>query len=232
MRDNVSNHQPYHCLLSRLFGCRSQKTSSYASLAFVRGIQRGPVISPQKWPVTRKIFPFAAVIMCRFSTGVMFGNNMVQNRYRTIVHQYNQNSGDEYQQQQFTLFCSDNSRFDNSSPQHYSDVTMSSAVCSGGDHSKHQSSASLSFVRGIHRWPVDSTHERPETRKMFPFDDVIMSQLLGLHLILRHYHMSHLNNWFYIFWPYKNLWAVCALVDHSYLEIYRIPYNILHNVSK
>ena len=30
------------------------------------GIQRGPVNSPRKWPVTRKMFPFDDVIMCRF----------------------------------------------------------------------------------------------------------------------------------------------------------------------
>ena len=39
---------------------------------------------------------------------------------------------------------------------------------------KHRSSASLAFVRGIHRWPVNSPHKGPVTRKMFPFDDVIM----------------------------------------------------------
>ena len=39
---------------------------------------------------------------------------------------------------------------------------------------KHQSSASLAFVRGIHRWPVNSPHKWPVTRKMLPFDDVIM----------------------------------------------------------
>ena len=39
---------------------------------------------------------------------------------------------------------------------------------------KHQSSASLAFVRGIHRRPVNSPHKWPATRKMFPFDDVIM----------------------------------------------------------
>ena len=37
-----------------------------------------------------------------------------------------------------------------------------------------QSSASLAFVRGIHRWPVNSQHRGPVTRKMFPCDDVIM----------------------------------------------------------
>ena len=38
----------------------------------------------------------------------------------------------------------------------------------------HQSSASLAFVWGIHRGPVNSPHKWPVTRKMFPFDDVIM----------------------------------------------------------
>ena len=36
----------------------------------------------------------------------------------------------------------------------------------------------MAFVQGIHRWPVNSRHKRPVTRKMFPFDDVIMSQWL------------------------------------------------------
>ena len=49
-----------------------------------------------------------------------------------------------------------------------------SAVYSGADQRKHQSSASLTFVRGIHRGPVISLHKWPVTRKMFPFDDVIM----------------------------------------------------------
>ena len=42
------------------------------------------------------------------------------------------------------------------------------------DQRKHQSSASLAFVRGIHRRPVNSPHKGPVTRKMYPFDDVIM----------------------------------------------------------
>ena len=49
-----------------------------------------------------------------------------------------------------------------------------STVYSDGDQRKHQSSASLAFVRGIHRGPVNSPHKVPVTRKMFPFDDVIM----------------------------------------------------------
>ena len=49
-----------------------------------------------------------------------------------------------------------------------------STVYSGADQSKHQSSASLAFVWGIHRGQVNSPHKGPVTRKMFPFDDVIM----------------------------------------------------------
>ena len=71
---------------------------------------------------------------------------------------------------------------------HYNDVIMSamsfqitsltidySTVYSGADQRNHESSASLAFVRGIHRGPVNSPHKGPVTRKMFPFDDVIMS---------------------------------------------------------
>ena len=49
-----------------------------------------------------------------------------------------------------------------------------SIVYSGTDQRKRQSSASLAFVWGIQRGPVNSPHKWPVTRKMFPFDDVIM----------------------------------------------------------
>ena len=71
---------------------------------------------------------------------------------------------------------------------HYIDVIMGvmasqitsltivySTVYSDTDQRKHQRSTSLAFVRGIHRWPVNSLHKWPVTRKMFPFDDVIMA---------------------------------------------------------
>ena len=76
--------------------------------------------------------------------------------------------------------------------QHYSDIIMGamasqltsltivySNVYSGADKKKYQSSASVAFVRGIHRWPVNSPHQWPVTRKMFPFDDVIMRAKVG-----------------------------------------------------
>ena len=42
-----------------------------------------------------------------------------------------------------------------------------SAVCSGVDQIKHQRSASLAFVWGIHRWTVNSTLKGPVTWKCF-----------------------------------------------------------------
>ena len=70
---------------------------------------------------------------------------------------------------------------------HYDDVIMTmlasqitslpvvcSIVYSDVNQRKHQSSASLAFVLEIHRGPVNFPHKWPVTRKMFPFDDVIM----------------------------------------------------------
>ena len=55
-----------------------------------------------------------------------------------------------------------------------------SIVYLGADHRKHQSSTSLAFVRGIHRWPVNSPHKGPVARKMLPFDDVIMLNMTSV----------------------------------------------------
>ena len=73
--------------------------------------------------------------------------------------------------------------------EHYNDVTLStmaseitsltiiySSIYSGVVQRKHQSSALLAFVRETHRSPVNSPHKGPVTRKMFPFDDVIMER--------------------------------------------------------
>ena len=86
---------------------------------------------------------------------------------------------------------------------HYSDVIMSlmaspitsltivySTIYSDADHRKHQSSASLAFVQGIHQWPVNSLHKGPVARKMFSFDDVIMTltlTVLDIQLLISHH---------------------------------------------
>ena len=85
-------------------------------------------------------------------------------------------------------------------PEHYSNVMMDaiasqitsltivySTVYSSVDQRKHQSSASLAFVWGIHRWPVNSPHKWPVTRKMFPFDDVIVTKCCIAYCIHRRF---------------------------------------------
>ena len=79
-----------------------------------------------------------------------------------------------------------------SSQSHYADViiiemasqiTSLAIVCSivysDADQRKHQSSASLAFVRGIHRGPGNSPRKWPVTRKMFQFDDVIVQTIVS-----------------------------------------------------
>ena len=70
-RDGVSNHHGASRLFTQPFIRAHIKVNikSSASLAFVWGIHRGPVNSPHKWPVTRKMFPFDDVIMAMISLG-------------------------------------------------------------------------------------------------------------------------------------------------------------------
>ena len=96
---------------------------------------------------------------------------------------------------------------------HYSDVVMgamASQITSlmivystvYTDQRKHQRSASLVFVRGIHRWPVNSPHKRPVTQKMFPFDDVIMANGMRQGCLS----LAHITVWHhieYVGFPHK-----------------------------
>ena len=107
------------------------------------------------------------------------------------------------------------------SANHYGDVIMGpiasqitsptivySTVYSDADQGIHQSSASLAFVRVIHRGPVNSPHKWPVTRKMFPFDDVIML-FLRFKCVLISKHpvwltvMTILIRWKHIIWQIK-----------------------------
>ena len=76
---------------------------------------------------------------------------------------------------------------------HYSDVLMGavasqinsltivySTVYSGSDQLKHRSFASLAFVRGIHRWPVNSPHKGSVTQKMFSCFHLMTSSWYGM----------------------------------------------------
>ena len=90
-----------------------------------------------------------------------------------------------------------NSIVDQSDSLHYNDAIMSSiasritsftivdsSVYSVTAQRKHQSSASLAFVRGIHRWPVNSPQKRASNAENVPFDDVIMASPALVCLVL------------------------------------------------
>ena len=94
---------------------------------------------------------------------------------------------------------------------HYIDVIMStmasqitslmivySSIYWGTDQRKHQSSASLAFVWGIHWGPVNSPHKWPVTRKMFPLDDVIMYAWIFL-LVCSGFVFSLFPDFYYLF---------------------------------
>ena len=61
-------------------------------------------------------------------------------------------------------------------------TSVYSIVYSGADQREHKSSASLAYVREIHRLPVTSPYKRPVTRQFFPFDDVIMTPMQVMYL--------------------------------------------------
>ena len=173
-------------------GADQRKHQSSVSLAFVRGIPRWPVNSPHKGPVTRKMFPFDDVIMiCRryptptrkYNPFYPYIDSVCRNTfgYTLAVKRL----------KHYPSWCWDwnlsGKKVNTIAVDLYSDVIMGamafqitslaivySTVYSGADQRKHQSSTSLAFVRGIHRWPVNSPHKWPVTLKMFPFDDVIM----------------------------------------------------------
>ena len=65
-----------------------------------------------------------------------------------------------------------------------------STIYSGADQRKHKSSASLAFVGGINRWPVNSLYKVPVTRKIVPLDDVIMDLFHGANWQCEYYFLE------------------------------------------
>ena len=138
--------------------------------------------------------------------------------------------------------------------QYYIDVIMSamapqitgvsmvcSIVCSGADQRKHQSSGSLAFARGIHRWPVNSPHKGSVTRKMCPLDDVIMK--LGIHVWLGLILTRKKDNWYFtlagelwgVFWKFfEGRWQQCiehVCILRKQTEVYVREWNTLWQVA-
>ena len=134
----------------------------------IKGLHHCPSVramqidSPHKWPVMKKRFPCHGVYMewtGPISTAAYPCENLAY-AFLLVTH-YNDVIMGAVASQITSL------------------TIVYSTVYSGANQRIHQSSASLAFVRGIHRWPANSPHKWPVTRKTFPFDDVIMQTKQG-----------------------------------------------------
>ena len=103
-----------------------------------------------------------------------------------------------------SFFLDYSEKYTTFAPQHYTDAIMSamasqitsltilySTVYWGTVQWKHRSSASLAFVRGILRWPLNSPHKRPLTRNMFPFNYAILKSISRYLPGIRRQHMEY-----------------------------------------
>ena len=87
-----------------------------------------------------------------------------------------------------------------------------------GADKKHERSASLALVPGIHRWPVNSPHKRPVTRKIFPFDDAIM-HWISLTIIdcVTKIVYHHVNLWW---WGYYVIATITGMVNFHCIHLW------------
>ena len=173
-------------------GADQRKHQCSSSLAFVRGIHRWPVNSPHKGPATRKMFPFDDVNtthddVIKWKHFPRTGNTNIYLHFLIFLDPEMALVVEKFSLWKTSLINLVNTitaddlatlgvRATTPSPVypcsigHYNDVIMGAIA----DQREQQSSASLAFVRGVHRGLVNFPHKGPVTRKMFPFDDVIM----------------------------------------------------------
>ena len=133
----------------------------------------------QKW-IVRRTCKYISQFVALNTAFVEFWYNQPQ--FTQIIYNYNQQRNQQTRKRR-TRFT-----FHKTTCPHYNDVIISAMASRiNRPHDcllnhlfkaqimrKHHSSASLSFVSRIHRWPVNSPHKGPVTWKMFPLDDVIM----------------------------------------------------------
>ena len=151
--DGVSNHRRLDCLLECLFRRRSTKTSKLPATGLYGGDS----------PVTGE-FPAQSASNTE-NVSIWWRHHGLPSPWGIICF---------FTVRTITVSHYNNVIMDTIVSQITSLTIAYSTVYSGADQRKHQSSASLAFVWGIHRGPVNSPHKWPVTRKMFPFDDVIM----------------------------------------------------------
>ena len=116
---------------------------------------------------------------------------------------------------------------------HYHDVIMGaiayqitsltivySTVYLGADKKKHQRSASLAFVRGIHRGPVNSPHKWPVTRKMSPFDDIIMDSNFSCLLLTVPLRLAAGTEWYFTILGKFVVWMAFCWYSRGWRQLF------------
>ena len=126
-------------------------------------------------PLVKSICSYLSIIICNYHYYINHPSSLSECCIKQIRRTNNPYHGNPYTGTTWSLYWDGLHRSPfltdaNWSSVHYSDVIMSamvsqitvvsnvcSTVCSGANQPKHQSSTSLAFVRGIHRWPGNNS---------------------------------------------------------------------------
>ena len=200
--DGVSNHQPRHSLLNRLFRCRSKKTSKLR----VTGLCTGNSPVTDEFPVQMASnaenvsiwWHHHDVCFMWYRNQFCPGRDIMNENHAQIGPWMTINLYSGQSMCQF-IHCT------SATVQNTHSIFLTSSFRSGWPHSlrrrhnerngvsNHQPHHCLLFPSFIQpqikenmkslrqwplwgdRWPVNSRHKGPVTRKIFPFDDVIMN---------------------------------------------------------
>ena len=117
-----------------------------------------------------------------------------------------------------------------------------SAVCSIAHQRKHQGSALLDFVKGVHLRTVDSPHKAPVTRQMFPWNDVVLLEAMSMSLLVTWARVTYnaqnmeINNSMYFLISFLTLdkiyqWRKPMLLHHnSTIFLSKITFPFIHPI--
>ena len=196
-------------------GAYQRKHQGSVSLAFVRGIHQWLVDSPQKGPVTRKIFQGPCIetrelSRCQFvvagGTGIKIG--IISVHRNTLTSRDSVNSIRIYVMSVMASLMTDNSN-------------VRWTVCPGSQQIKLKRFTLVAQLRrGIHRWRMDSPHKGPITRRV-RCHDVIMYDTVKHDTKVSIYRRVYLSSW--------NMYALLKDRSKASLGLWQVVIHESHN---
>ena len=154
-RDTFSNNRRFDCLLNCWFRRTSKKTSKLRVTGLCVG--NSPVNSSQERPVMRKLFPFDDVIM----QTILHKNIhlvIVKNKEKASIRRTMSTRNIPITVTSYAMVT-----------QITGDSIVCSTVCSGTNQRKH---------RSWYLWGESTGHRWTSDQEMFPFDNVIMTEVI------------------------------------------------------